>query len=251
MKKLITPVLLLLSAAVLLFGARLPQNVAAVQDHVDINQVHYAPISEVHLEFDEDTPTIKQLVLAKLGQKTTNTPVSSKFCARTAENILSIAQETIDAYVDAGLIPFDIDAGQTMTDCGAYLSYSYRTGISCVLWDVVLCAPEWSDWNLTMTVDDQSGRVLDINFTYYQEDIYSRPVDDYQNTFCELFLAGLGPEFAEYDAAYRKQNTLSDMSMEDVQTYIHWWDAGYGDVRLVLDLHPSGFVAYVMIPSSK
>jgi len=251
MKRWKTPMSLLLCALLILLGARLPQLAAKMQDDVGINQVRYAPVSEVHLEFDEDPPTIKQLLLAKLGYSTTNTPVGTQFCTRTQENILALAGEAILAYTEAGLIPFDIDAVQTMTDCAPFLSYSYKTGISCVFWDVVLCAPEWSDWNLFMTIDDQSGRILQVNFTCYSGDIYSQPVDEYQSTFCRLFLEGLGPEFEEYDEEYRRLNTLSSMSMEDVQTLIYWQDENYGDVRMVIDLHPAGFQIYVTIPSSK
>ena len=251
MKRWKAPLYLLLSLGLLLLGARLPYLAADMQDQVDINQVQYAPVSEVHLEFDEDSPTIKQLLLGKLGYNTTNTPIGPKYCARTEDNIRSLAQEAINGYIEAGLIPFDIHAEQTITDCAPFLSYSYRTGISCVIWEVVLCSQEWSDWNLSLAIDDQSGRILEINFTYYSGDIFPKPVDEYQKTFCELFLAGLGPEFEEYDEAYRRENTLSDLNMEDVQTYIYWWDPDYGDTRLVLELHPSGFVSYVTIPASK
>lgn len=250
MKKLTTPLILLLCAGLIFLGSRLPHTVAAIQDDVDINQVYYAPISDVHLEFDEDGLTLKQMMLAKIGAKT-NVPVPGKFCSRTQDNVMSIAQETINAYANAGLLPFDIHVNETMTDCKAFLSYSYYTESSGVFWDLVLCAPEWSDWNLTMTIDDQSGRVLEISFLYYQEEIYTTPVDDYQNAFCELFLEELGPEFSLYDEAYRSKQTQSTPNGTDVQTFIEWWDPDYDDVRLVLDLHPSGFSAYVIILSSK
>lgn len=247
MSKFKSPLILLLSAALILFGAMLPKTVAAIQDDADITQVNYAPISEVHLEFDEDTVTIRQLLLTNVGAKT-HVPVPDKFCTRTTSNVLSITQETIDAYMEAGLIPFAIDADECVTDCKAFLSYDAYLEESAVIWTVVLCAQEWSDWNLGMTIDDQSGRILAIDFLRFDADLYPAPVDDLQEAFCKLYLEGLGSEFSEFDAEYRHKHTQAKTDMSEIQTHIQWWDPNYGDVTLTVFLHTGGFHTYVTIP---
>lgn len=246
MKKCITPFFLLLCAVVLFLGARLPKSVAAVQDHVDINQVRYAPISEVHLEFD-DSLTIKEKLAVKENANS-NVPVPAKLCSRTQENILTLAQEALEEYVEAGLLPFDVDVRGQMSDCRAFLAYDYYAESSFVFWDLVLSDSEWSDWVILLTIDDETGTILSIQFGSNPDPIYALPLDEKLETFCTLYKENLGTEFSEYDEAYYKKNTESTTDGRDMFVLLNWWDPDYGKVAVQLSLHEYGFSSFVTVP---
>lgn len=246
MKKHITPFMLLLCAAALFVGARLPKSVAAVQDHVEINQVYYAPISEVHLQFD-DSLTIKEKLAVKANANT-NVPVPAKLCSRTQDNILTLAQEALEEYVETGLLPFDVDVRSQMSDCGAFLAYDYYAESSFIFWDLVLSDSEWSDWVIFLTLDDETGTIITIQFGFNPDPIYALPLDEKLETFCTLYKENLGTEFSEFDETYYKKNTESTSDGRDMFVWLRWWDTDYGDMAVQLTLHEYGFSAFVTVP---
>lgn len=239
MSKFKSPLILLLSAALILFGAMLPKTVAAIQDDADITQVNYAPISEVHLEFDEDAMTMKEKFMI-MHHDQTNVPVPAKLCTRTEDNIMELVQDTIDAYTEAGLIPFSVDVTQCLNDCKAYLAYSYYTETSFVYWNVVLSNVEWSDWMIDFRIDDETGAIMKIE-CFHQAVLYELPLDDELDTFCELFLEDLGTEFEEFDNAYPKKHFEATDDRDTLYCYLSWEDENMENVTLWLHINQYGF----------
>lgn len=239
MSKFKSPLILLLSAALILFGAMLPKIVAAIQDDADITQVNYAPISEVHLEFDEDAMTMKEKFMI-MHHDQTNVPVPAKLCTRTEDNIMELVQDTIDTYTEAGLIPFSVDVTQCLNDCKAYLAYSYYTETSFVYWNVVLSNVEWSDWMIDFRIDDETGAIMKIE-CFHQAVLYELPLDDELDTFCELFLEDLGTEFEEFDNAYLKKHFEATDDRDTLYCYLSWEDENMENVTLWLHINQYGF----------
>lgn len=239
MSKFKSPLILLLSAALILFGAMLPKTVAAIQDDVDITQVNYAPISEVHLEFDNDVMTMKEKFMI-MHHDQTNVPVPAKLCTRTEDNIMELAQDTIAAYTEAGLIPFSVDVLECLNDCKAYLGYSYYTETSFVYWSVVLSNVEWSDWMIYLRIDDETGAVMQIE-CLHQATLYELPLDDKLDTFCQLYLKNLGTEFEEFDNAYLKKHMEATSDRSTLYCYLSWQDETMENVTLYLTVNEYGF----------
>lgn len=244
MNKFKSPLILLLSAALIIFGALLPRTVAAIQDDVDINQVNYAPISEVHLEFNDDVMTMKEKFMI-MHHDQTNVPVPAKLCTRTQENIMELVQDTIEVYTEAGLIPFSVDVAQCLNDCKAYLGYSYYTETSFVYWSIVLSNIEWSDWMLYLRIDDETGAIMKIEYLH-QATLYELPLDDKLDSFCQLYLEGLGTEFEEFDKTYLKKHMEATSDGKVTYCYITWEDEYFGNVDMILHLTEYGFSTSLM-----
>lgn len=239
MKKLKPLLFLLLALVLIILGGMLPKAVAAVQDDVDINEVSYAPISEVHLEFDNDVMTLKEkFTIMQYDQ--TNVPVPAKLCTRTEDNIMELVQDTIDAYTESGLIPFSLDVSECLNDCKAYLAYSYYTETSFVYWSIVLSNVEWSDWMIYMQIDDETGSIMKIE-CFHQATLYELPLDDKLDAFCQLYLEHLGTEFTEYDDAYLSKRTEATSDRTTMYRYLSWEDESMKNVTLYLTVNEYGF----------
>lgn len=239
---------LILSAAVLVLGAVLPMAVAGVQDSQNTERVGYASINAVSLEFDESPLTIREKLAVAVNSHSTM-DIPEELADHSREEIAQIALEQIAPYQEAGLVLSDIDLTSQVVECYPVLANANsEMERSNVFWYVILSPVESNDkyyWSLYMTLDDETGTLCSIEYSFNakNETYHQRTGSnaDHLLKFCELFIRGLGEEFAGYEPEDLLKEAWTSATGNNIYTKITWGDELYGEVTITFYMTDYGF----------
>lgn len=236
--------ILLLAVVLVILGAMLPQIVGNMVDNSDLNQIEFANVSDVQLEFVESGISMRE-VMGIICRNTHSVEIPADMAGHTASEIQLLASQAITHYQDAGLILHEVDVYSQMLGCQPYLLYEQSSSRkSNIFWTLSL-APSDGSWEMELVIDDKTGRVCSINYDYNVDPDY---IDrDYVNTaepiyedleatlltFSELFLSGLGDEFSEFDAGQIEEGTSISIDENFISSSISWQDTIQGDCHIV------------------
>lgn len=243
MKKNKISLMIFLSALVLVLGAMLPRIVSWIVDAVGSNQVTYSQISAVSLEFDESgIPLQEKLPLLASAEWV---QVSTSMASHTTQEIQDIAAAAIERYSEAGLLPsaVDISYSASIYPYLAYASYDPSSEMrSNLFWDVSI-TPRDSGPYMHMVLDDQTGAVCTLEYQSGGKESAFPLVEqqDKLSIFCDLYLEGLGEEFAECTPEFIPR--AQDEAYTGAK--LAFTDSGYGDYRIALIVYEHGFYAYI------
>lgn len=231
----------LLSAGLIVLGAMLPRLVGDRQDAANDNRVDFAPVNEVQLEFTENEMTMwEKLVLS--GYIIDSVVIPEQLAVLTQDKVMEIARQTMEQYRQNGLIPEDMGEIRPNISCQPMLLYG-SSEQSNVFWDVVLYL-DGVQWTLHLIVDDQTGRVCRIEYTNYAEESVYDDMETSLFRFCELYLAGLGEEFFDFEPQDLVENARKPADGSYIAAEITWEAADSGSYRITLFLRQNGFYIY-------
>lgn len=190
-KPLNTMLTVLLAVAAVVLGAFLPQLVGAIDDLIGRGSLHYAEISEVHLnirEEDEVLTVFDKLTLWYYSEhgKIESVPVPDKLRDWTNEEMAENLLTQLQPYYDFGLITQDITIlNQSLH--AALVSADGRPELSDVIWTYI--SGDYENTSLHVYMDNDTGKILSIQWW----DGYN-PITDKRRVldrFGEIYLSAL------------------------------------------------------------
>lgn len=252
--KLRNALILLLSAAVILAGAVLPEWVGTWQDNTGSGQVSYAKVSEVQLEFSGSESSLSMRnKLAMLAGNTISMEIPESLAKLSSADLGNIVEDTISKYQDLGLMASNLTVN--LREQQPYLIYwdDSKTR-SNIFWDVHVYFD--GDLSMSLIVDDQTKTVCTLSYGrpdgWYPEyaDVNKQALSADAQTLCQAVLEELGSEFSNYDPATIMTSVNTEWyETEDgylcFSTYITWSDILFGQIYLSFYVNPSGFSTYI------
>lgn len=212
--------LILLAVAAVLFCAVLPRVISAYQDASIEAQTYNQNIKDLNLTVQNASPFAK---LYLSYSKLSIIPFPPNRAVHTQEEIYDIALEYFSLYQDAGLI------GTAFAVSDYECSFRMHAYVSCNnFWHINLycrTAPDGNDadeklfFTLTLTIDDETGKVYSLYYAETTETDSGRPIrkyDEVVETLLELYFADLELlEIADLD-----EDTVQE---ENVDSYCDVW----------------------------
>lgn len=242
MKRSRTSLVLLCSVLVIVLGALLPWLVSRVADSLVQDKVSYAQVDAVHLEFEEESMTLREK-LALLGNLTQTVPISENLSRLSAADVRALTAGVIEQYVQAGLLPASLDAydsANTELIPEIVLNTNARTQEtrSNLFWSVQVYSPD--NGILSLLLDDETGVVCTINFDITNSAYFSGDFEARLSAFRDLYLDGLNGEFTAF-GPIQGAGPIDKWAGSDIS----WTDPVYGEVRINLLVYEFGFYAYI------
>ncbi len=227
------PLSLILACVLLIFSlAWLPALVVHWQERTLLPA--YAPVVQVSLalEPEPDAASIP-LALNLLCQNTSFSEIPEAVASQSRRLIESNFHTTLDAYIQAGLVPSPPDDANAVFQ--TYLIFEPIWSLSAVFWQVRLTG---TDWSFCLTIDDSSGRVCAVS---YSGDTGALSVtEDTLQTFSRLYLDNLGPIVSQWEVSDITHAVTAD-GVPMVYGYTNWGDLYYGECRITFRVDSSGF----------
>lgn len=241
MQKAKNYIFLALTTLLVILGALLPGIVAAIQD-ASAQEAGFDSMRSVELKFRDDTHALEALWLYRDSTASTISPSEASL---TAQQVLDIAAAAMVSYVDAGLIPYEIDLSQaTLT---ATLGYDpLEPEKNSIFWYLTLSGSVHLYDSMNITIDDATGRVIHIyyfsNSAVYASDDKPMLLDIISSLYFEQIGA---PELFVVPEAYgisywSREDRLNQKSSEQgiLYTLIH---PEYGTLGLAFIIYDAGF----------
>lgn len=240
----------LLCTTILVLGAYLPGIVGYFLDRDGSQSPSYVQTEQIHLEFQEETMTLREKMALLSGTGETM-QVSTDMTQHTAAEIWQIAMNTAEAYHQAGMVPQALHAAD-ITYCIPIMYYwqdQQQTGriYSNVFWELSFADGSLGGNLMTMVIDDRTGTVCTLNY----QNVNAHRADTLGQgkalqTLCALALEELGEEFSEYDAAALASENLNANAPSSYGAVdLSWEDARRGETRLAFVVSDAGFYTYV------
>ena len=246
---------LLLAAVLILLGGMLPRLVGNAQDMTSIGKTEYAQLRQIHLDIvtrdgTELNMTAKISILKGFAG---SLELPDSMAQMTSKELLSIAKDWATRYYNAGLLPYSPDIDSTDMQAQAYLVYrDSERAFSNIFWRLEITC---SGGRLNFILDDETGTVCTILYSDQREpdaEGYIYDVGTAIETFCQLYLEGLGEEFSKYDpgsVSRKYQNVMAYEGATDysgVTTEISWGDLIYGETTIFFAVDPHGFYTVII-----
>lgn len=251
--KLKTPIVLLLSAGLIVFGALLPSLMGLQRDLSHRGEVYFATVSDVQLEFSESDVTLKETI-SILCSHEDSVEIPSELANLKPDRASDLALAIAKDLQDAGIAFEKRIELQELTNPVFYVAYkqtalatSAVSGISSIFWMVEVYSKDGTQ-QLTVIIDDRTGTVCSLD--YHDEFIeYNQTrMKNILYSFCDLYLEELGEEFYDFD----KNKILSSAKYPADNSYlaseISWWAEDY-EYRTTFFVNSQGFYTYLAAAS--
>jgi len=271
MKRNMIPFLaLLLSAALLVLGALMPKLVGLRQDAENDNQVLFASIRSVQLEFSQDDMTVSRAV-AMMGNNRQSTDIPESLTKLGAAKAQQMALAAAERYRQSGLVfqglgevanvsgqpvlmysgsresekAYDAN-GQPQTNGQAVGDAS--DSLSNIYWMFSL-TDEKNQAFFQIFIDDRTGTVCNVNYSETGMAQGLRTWQDKQSVlsaFCDRYLTDLGEEFywCQLSDILDKAKAPTDNSY--LASEISWRDDILGECHVTFFVNNNGFYTAIM-----
>ncbi len=235
---------LLLALILLVAGAFLPKITGAIMDRSDTNQMEFAQVSDIQLEFVQSDVSMDE-ILGILCKATHDVEVPTDLAVRSSGEIQQLAAQALTHYHDAGFFPHSIDPATQLQTCIPILEYEQSSRRkSNIFWNLSY-GPKDGAWALGLILDDRTGAVCGISYVREDQDTGNTAEPLYQdpeamaNTFADIFLDGLGDSFPVSDLAISTDKEM-------VSATVTWPDTINGDCHLIFYILDNAFytIAY-------
>lgn len=232
---------LLAAACIIVLGALLPKIEGFRQDAVNDNQLLFASVNEVQLEFSQDGRTMKRTI-AIPGQFREAVDIPEDLASLKREKVENIAAATATRYSQAGVIFQEVEDHQIQY-CQPVLAYGQENE-SNVYWTVHYGDPKGSQI-FYLTIDDRTGTVCSIEYMAPDSEYVLENLDYVLSNFCEIYLSGLGEEFYDYEVEDILKRAESRADMTYLASQISWEEEGYGECEITFLVNANGFYTYI------
>lgn len=238
MGKIRKSLILLLTCLCIGIVAFLPRFTGWVQDRRALEQVDYRDSAQVQLEIQKDISLLGKLSLLCRMQGVLEVPEA--MAEMTVEEAEQAAVDALKPYMEAGLIPeftvWHVEA------CPLLILTPEEVDLAGLVWATTILADEEGVLNVSLDIDDATGKLLRLNFAYE----YWDPTDLSGSLarLTEVYFAGLAVEDYEQFATDDLENRY--IGDDTVARRYRLEDAVYGHANLDLYVHRYGF--YVATP---
>lgn len=274
MKRNMIPFLsLLLSAALLVLGAVMPKLVASRQDAVNDNQVLFASIKNVQLEFTQDEMTVSRAV-AMVGNNWQSTNIPESLTKLGMTKARQIALAAAERYRQAGLFSPGVEKVAKVTFCQPVLMYAGKeswgivneeaygagaqtngqpgAGASSTLSNIYWVFNLMDESGLAyfqVFIDDRTGTVCSVSYSGNGLTQAQRGWQDKESVlsaFCDLYLTDLGEEFYWCQLSDILDGAKSPVDGSYLASEISWQDDILGECHVTFFVNDIGFYTSIM-----
>lgn len=220
-------ILLLLTAAVIAAGARLPAIAGDWMSRDDT--VSYADITPVELEFG-DRAALSPLKKMYLVGQFDGINVSERDTRMTSAQALEAAETVLAPYIDAGLVNW---TGGNVDICQPKLLFDNGTGWYGYFWIISKTGEELQANTLSLILDDETGRLVRISYSEDREEITDAGLDAKLDALVRIYQESLDlgePEF--------QKDTTTGYGIRSVMVY---WSDGELAQQAEFVAHSAGF----------
>lgn len=240
--KLRSFVILLASAVIVVLCAFLPEIVSWRQDVKYNNQVQFASVSDIQLEFTNADRTLKETI-GILGECTEAPGIPVELASMKQDNVQRIAGKSIEAYRDAGLI--EEKASFLLQGITPMLVYGTGENRNNVFWSL-----SFYDYALGLfanfTIDDRTGTVVSVEFGNTNQEPYAIKQMEYiLLNLSKVYLESLGEEFREYDAETLLEQAHSPNDGSYLASSVYYFVEDYREVSITFFVNTNGFYTYI------
>lgn len=240
------PLFLILVAALIIAGAFLPKITGAVLDISTNEKSDSAPMQSLELAFSKDNQREPRYMLRRLAleQNKLAVPIAPDQAAMTEDEVYAAVEEGMEAYVDANVFEwFEV----TSRGAEPYLAVDFdKKSNNAIVWDVTYSSDSEPYHYLILSIDDETGKIIFINYDTNGDDKYRYydPEDQY------LMMEGLvGAFLSPLDLTSYESLTgteVSEVNTTDEVTAVQYsfHDADYGDITVQFHIYPNGFFTY-------
>lgn len=238
----------LLTVILIMAGAVLPSVVSSVFDDAVIEKSGSRSVNTVQLNVsNEEDRTEKSDLLKKLAMmKNMNTiPVTENETTMTVDDACTAADLCLQEYKSVGIIPdFDV----TYWSAEPYMAVeSQNVGNYFFFWTVNLVNEYEPYHNLLLHIDDETGRILYINFISNAEEYMNTDRYTLMESFSKIYLQELGilqdvQEINEANGEFAYVDGEIDSGNDILQKRYCISDDTYGDILIDLYVNISGCI---------
>ena len=235
-------IILLTSTLIVVLCAFLPEIISWRQDAKYLDQVQFASVSDIRLEFTDTERTLKETI-GILGEIRESQDIPVELASLKQDNVQRIAGKTIEAYRDAGLVAES--ASFVMQGINPMLVYGTGENRNNVFWHV-----SFYDYKLGLyvnfTIDDRTGTVVSVDFGHTNADEYTQQDMAYiLGNFVETYLDALGEEFREYDPEELLDQAKAPYDESYLANSIYYFVDGYRECSITFFVNQNGFYTYI------
>ncbi len=245
MRKIRNSLILILTVAIIAFCAILPRIYADMQDSVSDEKVEYEDIKTVL--FEKDLYFVEKLFLLRDGLRVS---VSEESTSKTSEEILDHAYGWLEYFFSYGMLGSDWNSYKIKMEPMLFF-YDDLDNISSTFWLVEFVLED--DWGvISLWLDDETGKMLSINYdSQYQ--IYNQyELEEYLSAFCSFYLdqnnvwkdQEITQEYTDItDVAANQSYTTDEFNDKKNGTAMVFTigDKIYGELNLYFYIYTNGF----------
>ncbi|MBQ7801039.1 MAG: hypothetical protein IJ375_01800 [Oscillospiraceae bacterium] len=242
MRKLKLALILALTGLLIITGAFLPRITGEITDLIHSRKVLSAPMQSVQLEFSGSEWQSGDHILKKLAIERSmySLPITPEETSMTEEEVFAAVEEAMDMYAASGIFSW-FETSYRMAE--PYLTYAVEdSGNMNIIWAVNLVHEDEPYRNLFLHLDDETGKILYLDYVTYDPDSSFFPEDQASalDTFTSLYFEqlGLDPGGQEAEIIQEKDVWCRRCAFQDT---------GYGDIVLEFYVKPTGF--YISFPN--
>lgn len=253
MRRIKTISVILLSVMLIVGMALLPQGIAGISDLLTNEKPGTVSMQTVELALTSNKTDEPGYMMRKLAleQRMTTIPIKPEQAKMTEEEVITAALDGMTAYMEANMFTWF-----EYTFCGAepYLGIDpMDKNNNTIFWGVTFAYDEDPYQHLFMHIDDETGKIIFINFETNGEDRYKYYYPENQRLMMEGFVDSFfGPlnliQRSEYENLHAE--SVSELTTPDDVTSVRYTfeDAQYGIINVEFSIYPFGF--YVIFPDS-
>ena len=239
MAKLKGFIAVVLALALIVAGAYFPKAVSLFLDWQNNGNASSNPIASIRFELDKHIPSLGKLaILSKLGSSIELTESKAKM---SKEEVMEAVYNGIQPYIDAQLIAyseFEVNMYPSL------IQSKTDQALQSVVWFIEITGDPSNYTFLQLIVDDETGSILMISFTYEALDA-TLVGSEALTVFADIFFTGLGiDDYAQFVVQDLEYAYVGDNA--NAIRY-RFGDAVYGEVSIDLYVHEHGF--YIEFPS--
>lgn len=223
----------LVTAGIVVACAMLPALVAAMQDKAQQDEITYGDVNAVKLEV-EQLNMFEKLFLFGNGQSIVYNENKAKL---SEDEIETLVYEQIAPYIDAGLIPCNIDE-LSIGATPVLFFYSGKEDLSSVFWNVGVYSSGKEFHYLDLFLDDETGKMIIINL-YCDDPIYENSMYELIQVFYEIYCANMADELDFIPVVEMVEYNNTDIKV--ISAEIRWGDMIYGELTLEFAFSPNSF----------
>lgn len=235
----------LLTFALLAAGACFPNIVSHILDWQHNGVPSYNPIMSIQLEIKRDVPALGRL--AMMSRMDGYIELAESKASMTKEEVMTAVSNGLAPYIDTQLMDAQLmeysESDVQLHPC--LIQVPNMPDLQGVVWFVTVSADPNAFSYLGMAIDDETGDILQINYTCEVEMNTISGVEAL-NQFADIFFSSLGIEDYWY---FAETNLEYEYTAEDVNAMRYSLGVGdkvYGEVNIDLYVHEHGF--YVEFP---
>lgn len=233
---------LLLSLGVIVLCAYLPDIVSWRQDARYMDQVQFAAVTDIHLEFADTDRTLKETI-SILGESKDSLDIPVELASLKQDNVHRIAGKAIEAYREAGLV--EENASFVMQGINPVLVYGTGENRNNVFWHVSFYDYKLGQY-VNFTIDDRTGSVVSVEFGHTNMEPYAKMQMEYiLENFSSVYLKSLGEEFRDYDTASVMEQAHAPNDGSYLASSVYCFVEDYRECSITFFVDRNGFYTYI------